>query len=125
MKGIQWAKIIFFLVMSNYCLRKIIAEPLIDQDKIEKIAEQVAEKTAQKIVEKITKINSAEPEKNIKDKSQKITKDLSQKKLGKKILRIGSGALGGNYFVLGGLIGGVISYPLVSLACGQGGTCGL
>ncbi|PIE45596.1 MAG: immunogenic protein [Gammaproteobacteria bacterium] len=41
------------------------------------------------------------------------------------LLRIGSGAVGGNYFVLGELVGGVVSHPLGSLTCEKGGTCGI
>lgn len=42
-----------------------------------------------------------------------------------KLMRLGSGAIGGNYFVLGELVGGIISHPPGSLPCGKGGTCGL
>lgn len=42
-----------------------------------------------------------------------------------QLLRIGSGAVGGNYFVLGELVGGVVSHPLGSLPCNKGGTCGV
>lgn len=42
-----------------------------------------------------------------------------------RMLLMGSGSVGGNYFVLGELIGGVISHPNGSLPCGQGGTCGI
>lgn len=42
-----------------------------------------------------------------------------------QLLRLGSGVIGGNYFVLGELVGGVISHPPGSLACGKGGTCGV
>ncbi len=42
-----------------------------------------------------------------------------------KIIKISSGAVGGNYFVLGELVGSVISHPVGSLPCGEGGTCGI
>lgn len=42
-----------------------------------------------------------------------------------QLMRLGSGAVGGNYFVLGELVGGIISHPSGSLACGEGGTCGV
>lgn len=42
-----------------------------------------------------------------------------------KIFRMGSGSVGGNYFVLGALVGDVVSHPIGSLPCGKGGTCGV
>lgn len=42
-----------------------------------------------------------------------------------ELLRIGSGSVGGNYFVLGELVGAVISHPKGSLPCKKGGTCGV
>lgn len=41
------------------------------------------------------------------------------------VLRIGSGSVGGNYFVLGALVGDAVSHPKGSLPCGSGGTCGI
>lgn len=40
-------------------------------------------------------------------------------------LRMGSGSVGGNYFVLGALVGDAVSHPKGSLPCGSGGTCGI
>ncbi len=41
------------------------------------------------------------------------------------LLTIGSGSVGGNYFLLGEILGTVISHPTLSLPCGKGGTCGV
>ncbi len=77
----------------------------------------------------VKKKNNTPPAKTRKHTVAKKTptaKKTPQKKIKPvQLLRIGSGAIGGNYFVLGELVGGVVSHPLGSLACGKGGTCGI
>lgn len=63
-------------------------------------------------------------EKNTNNAKEELTKVASAEAI-PQLLRMGSGTLGGNYFVLGALVGGVISHPLGSLPCGKGGTCGI
>lgn len=104
---------------------------------IEQIAERAAEKTARKIAEKITAKTTDDSEKNRSDDSKQTqTADAKQTNtttasatpsntVMPRLMRIGSGALGGNYFVLGELVGGMVSHPLGSLPCGKGGTCGI
>lgn len=96
---------------------------------IEQIAERAAEKTARKIAEKITAKTTDDSEKNRSDNSKQTqTADTKQTNttasatpsntVMPRLMRIGSGALGGNYFVLGELVGGMVSHPLGSLPCG-------
>ena len=42
-----------------------------------------------------------------------------------KFIRIGTGPIGGTYFPVGGLIANMISSPPGSMACDQGGSCGV
>ncbi|MBK8174051.1 MAG: TAXI family TRAP transporter solute-binding subunit [Rhodospirillales bacterium] len=42
-----------------------------------------------------------------------------------RFVRIGTGPIGGTYFPVGGLIANVISGPPGSMACAQGGSCGV
>ncbi len=42
-----------------------------------------------------------------------------------KLFSIGSGAMGGNYFIFADLIGSVVSKPYNSLSCVKGGGCGI
>ncbi len=90
----------------------------ISPEAIERIAKEAAEDAAQKLLTKLKK------------EEQKIAKEKALKKKShtppdNHLMRIGSGAVGGNYFVLGELVGGVISHPDGSLPCGKGGTCGV
>ncbi|MGY0399362.1 MAG: TAXI family TRAP transporter solute-binding subunit [Ostreibacterium sp.] len=68
-------------------------------------------------------INKNAKKTETKQNRQIVANKIQQNNL--PLLRIGSGAVGGNYFVLGELVGGVVSHPAGSLACGQGGTCGV
>lgn len=55
----------------------------------------------------------------------KKTAKAPKAKTTETVLRIGSGSVGGNYFVLGALVGDAVSHPKGSLPCGSGGTCGI
>lgn len=98
---------------------------------IEEIAHQAAEQAAKQAAESAAKQIA---EKAAKAQQQTTTsattltntdKPMLNSGLAPTRLRIGSGAVGGNYFVLGELVGGAISHPRGSLPCGQGGTCGV
>ncbi len=91
----------------------------ISTQKLAKIVEKAAKKSAQQAVQDVLK-----QQKNNKQPSN-VTKNLPNQPNLTKILRIGSGSVGGNYFVLGELVGGVISHPIGSLPCGSGGSCGV
>ncbi len=90
----------------------------ISPEAIERIAKEAAEDAAQKLLTKLKK----EEQKIAKEKASKKKSSASS---ANHLMRIGSGAIGGNYFVLGELVGGVISHPNGSLPCGAGGTCGV
>jgi len=49
----------------------------------------------------------------------------AETKLEARFFRIGTGATGGSYFPVGGLIANAISNPPGSLACDRGGSCGV
>lgn len=95
----------------------------ISPTELEKIISKAAEESAKKAVKQALEQQSAQA--NQQQKKNTVTQNLPDKHSATKILRIGTGAVGGNYFVLGELVGGVISHPLRSLPCGRGGTCGI
>lgn len=68
-----------------------------------------------------TAANTTATKQNTSDAEQAIATQQTTTQL----MRLGSGTIGGNYFVLGELVGGIISHPPGSLPCGEGGTCGL
>ncbi len=51
------------------------------------------------------------------------TKNISTKKI--DLFSIGSGGIGGNYFLLSNLISSIVSKPYNSLSCEKGGGCGI
>lgn len=91
-------------------------------------AEAAAKEAAQKTLEQLsaqaanTQQRTTASTDNTKSEAKKSTVTTSN---APKRLRIGSGSVGGNYFVLGELVGGAISHPNGSLPCGKGGTCGV
>jgi|GEM_PF-89905 len=96
---------------------------------IDKIAEKTAEKLLQKIKkpQRIAESINAKNKQNQSQPQAQTTDNLYAQsyRSGVKITRLGSGTIGGNYFVIGELLGGIISHPEGSLPCGQGGTCGV
>ncbi len=94
----------------------------ISQTELEKIIAKAAKESARKAVNDVLK---QQAQKATKKSSSVITKNLPNQANTTKVLRIGSGAVGGNYFVLGELVGGVVSHPVGSLPCGVGGSCGI
>ncbi len=93
----------------------------INKAELEKIINEVAKNSAQQAVNDVLKKQA----KILKKSSENVTKKLPSQANLTKTLRIGSGSIGGNYFVLGELVGGVISHPVGSLPCGAGGSCGV
>ncbi len=101
---------------------------------VERIVQQAAESAAKQAAEEINAALAAQQTKRAEDKKTAKTANkttgsddsASQQMLAAtQRLRIGSGAVGGNYFVLGELVGGAISSPPGGLPCRQGGTCGV
>lgn len=99
----------------------------VSSETIERIAEKTAEKLAKKINgEQVTATTGNSPHDTTNPTLADSVKTSDDKQLHPpKLMRIGSGGVGGNYFVLGELVGGVISHPASSLPCGHGGTCGI
>ncbi|MBS9781555.1 MAG: TAXI family TRAP transporter solute-binding subunit [Gammaproteobacteria bacterium] len=87
---------------------------------LEKIIDKAAKQSAKQAINDVLK-----QQQKTKKSSANITKDLPSQANATKTLRIGSGSIGGNYFVLGELVGGVVSHPIGSLPCGSGGSCGV
>ncbi|PID65488.1 MAG: immunogenic protein [Gammaproteobacteria bacterium] len=92
----------------------------ITAEELKKIVRKAAEESANNAVKEVLKKQVTS-----RKRTDKSTQNLPKKQATTKILRIGSGAIGGNYFVLGELVGGVISHPSGSLPCGAGGSCGI
>lgn len=63
--------------------------------------------------------------KNIQKTSNVTVVEQKKDKSSSRVFRMGSGSVGGNYFVLGALVGDAVSHPEGSLPCGKGGTCGV
>ncbi len=113
----------------------------ISQKTLELIAEKAAEKAATKMMEKCehqvkahiasstttpaTKTDTAGKTTDEKDKTNQKTVKKDVSTANSLLMSIGTGAVGGNYFVLGELVGGAISHPTGSLPCEKGGTCGV
>ncbi len=94
--------------------------------KTQQISPKTVKHNAQKRTEKTSK--------QVKDNSKKDSENATKKQTSSQnntnsektsIIHIGSGAVGGNYFVLGELVGSVVSHPVGSLPCKEGGTCGV
>lgn len=113
---IKWIYIGLFLTFFTGAQSQQLA---LSANDLEKLVETAAKKAAKAAVEsalreQTTASNGNNPSKSL-DKPSAIT----------RMFRIGSGSVGGNYFVLGELVGGVISQPKGSLPCEHGGTCGI
>lgn len=92
---------------------------------IEQIADKAADKAADKIVQLLKKQQVIDvPETPAKPKQSPAMPKTNDND-SKHTLRMATGTVGGNYYVLGQLVGGAISHPNGSLPCGQGGSCGL
>lgn len=89
---------------------------------VEQLSEQAeqAEAAEQAVDGEKQKATAASQTKPASQATSKVTRTSLPNRL-----RIGSGSVGGNYFVLGELIGGSVSHPAGSLPCGKGGTCGV
>ncbi len=116
----KWTPILF-LLFSCFVSFAQQATVTISPTELEKIIDKIAKKSAQQAINEVLK----KQVKNVKKTSKNATKELPSQANLTKTLRIGSGSIGGNYFVLGELVGGVVSHPMGSLPCGAGGSCGV
>lgn len=115
-----------FVVISCWCYP--VAGVEVNEVVNEATIEKIAEKTAKILAEQIAQDQQNQRDKDADDAQQSkitVSEQLPAQSTQTKILRIGTGAIGGNYFVLGELVGGVVSHPMGSLDCGKGGTCGV
>lgn len=139
-KWLQWVGCLSLttgVVFSAYTGDRKAEEIPITEKKLEQIAQKAAEKAAQKTAAQILKqINNNNTKSNNNDNDNKKDTSITSQQPSKlpqilpikkqaHLMGIGSGAVGGNYYVLGELVGGVVSHPIGSLPCGQGGTCGV
>lgn len=115
---IKWIYAGLFLTVSFFTMAQSQSLNLSGTE-LEKIIETAAKKAAKEAVE------SALREQAKTNEQRPAGESLAKPSAVTRIFRIGSGSVGGNYFVLGELVGGVISQPKGSLPCEHGGTCGI
>ncbi len=147
MKIIRYVGALTLLSATLYFPSQAQNNDKISQKTLELIAEKAAEKAASKAAQKVMRAFQQQLKNQQVQKAPKATQTAQktsaptliktgEHKTDEKVsqttldadnllMSIGTGTVGGNYFVLGELVGGAISHPPGSLPCEKGGTCGV